>query len=232
MTTNVQGNTNPEQSYKTETNPTERRRIQAAVIEAHRPHVAALVRRLVPAEHREEGQQVGALGVLVALEKYDDGIAGPDRGKKCFWGFAYLYVRDELQRWIDVGVNWRKTPNRGKSAARKANRQAASIHRQPARLDAPLPGDDGGTLQDLLQHVSPTVEELFSVAETLALLLSFARTLSAKDRKILFSENSQCMISRHYLSLVERATAFMQGSRDGHGRHEGNGAATAGSPAQ
>src|ERR1700676_3997014 len=60
-TVTITNPTNPTLLYR-EADPVERRRIQAAVIEAHRERVAGFVRRFVPFEHRREAEQVGAIG--------------------------------------------------------------------------------------------------------------------------------------------------------------------------
>src|SRR5580693_1631945 len=97
----------PEDQYKQAASQAERTRLQTAVLMAYRTHVAGFVRRFVhnPA-HRPEAEQVGLLGLLVALEKYDPSLLGADRGAR-FWSFATLHVRYEVQRWMDVGVHWR-----------------------------------------------------------------------------------------------------------------------------
>ncbi len=78
--------------YRDATTPTERRRIRAAVVDACRPHVARLVRRVVPRKHRDEGEQVGAIGVLIALEHYT-----PARGRT-FRAVALSAARREIDR--------------------------------------------------------------------------------------------------------------------------------------
>jgi hypothetical protein len=49
-----------------------RMQLRTRVVTAYRPDVARLVRRVVSnPKHRAEAEQVGAIGVLLALEKYD-----------------------------------------------------------------------------------------------------------------------------------------------------------------
>lgn len=206
----------PESLYRDTTDPRERRRIQAAVIANYRNHVRTCVRKAVPAEHYEEAEQVGALGLLVALEQYDPKLIGPDRGA-AFWWFARLIVQNEIQRWMDVGIYWRKAPNRGKGEARQATRDAAQVHRTVASMDAPLPGGENATLHDLTPDTSPSVEDLTADAESCTRLRAFAATLLPEEAELLMSENGHHVRSRHYLTLVGRARAFVRGS-DGSGK--------------
>jgi DNA-directed RNA polymerase specialized sigma subunit len=78
--------------YRAANDPAERRRIQAATVAAFRPEVERLVEEL-PARRRREAEQVGLIGVLVALEKYDAarGIA--------FATLAQAEALRELARW-------------------------------------------------------------------------------------------------------------------------------------
>jgi hypothetical protein len=215
--THCDANANPEELYKKTTDQTARRRLQTAVVLAFRDRIAALVRGLAPREHRAEAEQVGALGVLVALEKYDPGRKEyePEKGSY-FWNFARSIVLDEIQRWMDQGVYWRKSANRGKSPERVAQREAAQSQRHVASLDAEtaiVPMDP-----------SPTVEELLGNAEGEALVRQFAATLTPDDRHLLLCEkrergNPNSPRLRHYQSLVERLTAFVKGS-DGDGSRD------------
>jgi DNA-directed RNA polymerase specialized sigma subunit len=112
--------------YKNAKDLAERRRIQAAVIEANRARVRAFVRRFVPRKQDwADGEQEGLLGVLLALEKWDP--TRPRYSDNAFWGFAYLYVRQQIRTWLDQGYYWRKSPNRGKSERRV--RTAAEVRR-------------------------------------------------------------------------------------------------------
>jgi hypothetical protein len=56
--------------------------------------------RGLPPRHKEEAAQLVALGVLVALEKYDPTLAGIDR-VNAFWVHAFGQVRKELVIWTD-----------------------------------------------------------------------------------------------------------------------------------
>jgi DNA-directed RNA polymerase sigma subunit (sigma70/sigma32) len=82
-------------------------------------------------------------------------------------------------------------------------------------LDAPVFGElsqsEFTTMVDVVTDDAPTVEEVVANAETEERLSSFQASLSAEDREIILSENSQRVRSRRYLSLVERATAFVRG---------------------
>lgn len=216
--------------YAKATSPAERRRLQAAAVEAYRDRVSRVVRRLVPgAANRPEGEQVGAIGILVALERVD---ASRVDSRFSFWAFAYPYVRYEIQRWLDVGVYWRRVGNRGKDAARQAQRQAAAVNRRHASMDSPI--SDGRasdwtnawTLHDMLHDTSPTAEDMVAEVEVTVRLRAFASGLSDLDREILLSENSQRVRSRHYSDLVARAAAFLRGPNaddDPTARHHARG---------
>ena len=86
--------TRPESIYRTATTRPERRRVQAAVVDAYRSLVDGFVRRTVPAEHLEEATECGCIALLIALEKYDPTTTGE------FRFFAFGYVRDEVQKWL------------------------------------------------------------------------------------------------------------------------------------
>jgi DNA-directed RNA polymerase specialized sigma subunit len=71
-----------------------KRQIQTFAVDVSRPLVAEIIRKVVPSpRRRREAEQVGALGVLVALESYAPG-AGTS-----FHRHAAPYVRRELARW-------------------------------------------------------------------------------------------------------------------------------------
>jgi hypothetical protein len=207
----------PEELYqKTAAGSTERRQIQAAVIEAHRGHVAALARRMVPTQHRQEAEQVGAIGLLLALEKYDPTPRQGHSTSPVFWSYAFTFARDEIRAWKANGVYWRKPANRGKGEARQANRDAASRHLLPKSMDAEmrLHANESTTLHDVIPSPGSTVEEIVSDVEAMSLLLTFAENLTATEQEILFSENSQRVRSRHHKDLVQRAAAFIKGDTD------------------
>lgn len=196
-------------SYRATTDPLERRRIQAEVVEAYRPRVANLVRCLFRRnpEHWREAEQVGLIGLLTALEKYDpDLLTGEDQGNR-FWYLAYYYVKNEIRAWRDVGVNWAKDHRHG-ACNENITRQTRVSY------------DD--SLYETEPSKEPTVEEQVVESEVKARLRAFAATLSAIDREILFSENSQRVRSRRYLSLVERATAFVRGPDEYTGGSSGD----------
>ena len=172
---------------------------KAAVVAANKTRVAGLVRRLVRSpDHWREAEQVGAMGILVALEKYDPTLVGEDRGA-AFWNFARRWVIHEIQTYLGNSVFWRKAPNRGRSEARKKQAEAAAVGRAHECID--LVTEPACTC--------PSQEEQLAREEERALLRLFASTLSARDRAVLYSTNSQRVRSRHYLDLVERATTFV-----------------------
>jgi DNA-directed RNA polymerase specialized sigma subunit len=73
--------------------PIERSRIQAATLIACRSLVADIVRKTVARRDWEEGEQVGAIGVLVALEKFDPA------GRVSWRALVRRYVKQEIARW-------------------------------------------------------------------------------------------------------------------------------------
>lgn len=206
--------TAPEETYKTATTPAARRRIQTAVVIAYREKIQGAVRRLLPRspQHWEEACQVGALGLLVALEKYQ-----PKPGAKpwAFWRFACLPVMSEIREWMGVGVYWRKPANRGKSPERAAQRVAAKLQELHGSLDAEIRGT-AETLHDrVFDEVSPLQEALVGDAEAAARLATFVRTIAPEDAAVLLTEDHRQVNSRHHKALVERARAFVIGSESG-----------------
>lgn len=205
--------------YKGTTDLVARRRIQAQVVEAYRAHVASYVRKHVAQAHSKEAEQVGVIGVLVALEKYDAGIVcavGGDRGA-AFWNFARMYVRDEIRRWLDVGVFWCKSSNRGASDARRESAKMRTAQRTVESMDEPV-GERETTLHDRIVDGETTVEDLVATAESRARLDQFLFTLTEADRHLLLCDkrdrgNANSVRSRHHLFLVGRATAFVRGKR-------------------
>jgi hypothetical protein len=167
-----------------------------------------------------EAEQVGCVGVLVGLEKVAAATA-LDLSTKNLWGWVFGHVRDEIRTWTGIGVYWRKDASRGKSgyadaatgAARRAELRAATkASRKHASMDAPDP--EGRTLHDATKDEGLSVEKLFADAEAKARLEQFLGTLTASERKALFSNHPAH--ARHHLSLVERAKAFVRGDEDGH----------------
>ena len=194
-----------------------KRAIQAAVVAAHREDVARFVRRALRGRqaHWEEAEQVGRLGVLVGLEKYDPEIAGPDRGRKSFWLFVFPYVRDEIQRWMDHTISWRpRSRNLARDERTAEQREERAAQRRPLSLD-----------ETEIALAEASVEELVEGMELLGLLDRFLATLSDADRQLLLCEKRERAEggvregnnnrSRRYLSLVERATAFVRGDENG-----------------
>jgi hypothetical protein len=112
--------------------------LQAEAVRACAPNVLTYVRGALPRfaqDHVEEAVQVGLIGVLAALEKYDPSQAGDDRGA-VFWKFAAEHVRDEVREWTDRGVYWRTAAGRGKSPLREVGELVAD-----AEGAATLPSD-------------------------------------------------------------------------------------------
>ena len=198
--------TTPEAEYRNATTAARRRSLQTAVVVAYRDRIAALVRRRFPAELRDEAAQVAAIGLLVALEKYD-----PDRGVP-FWPFAVPWVRSELELWVGHGVRWRPS-TKGAMGRRVAVESLIHAAFDAERHDRASEGD--------------SVEDLVGNAEVLRLVSAFLAELPAEDRDLLLCEKrdrdgggivmGNNARSRRYLSLVERATAFVRGSEDNDG---------------
>lgn len=72
---------------------TTRIQIQTATVVTCRPLIDRLVRDLVPARRRREGAQVAAIGVLVALERFDF-----SRGPSLV-SLAERCALSEIRRW-------------------------------------------------------------------------------------------------------------------------------------
>lgn len=199
----------PEDDYRSGT-PAERRRIRAQVLAACAGERRNLIWRL-PVWHREEAAQVAALGVLVALEKYDANISGPDRGKKRFWNYAFVHVREELRTWADRALGWQNTKmNAARRAAREAKGQTTVGRMLSLELELEL-----DARPDLLV-ADDTPEGLASDLEAAAALNEFLTTLSAEEKRTLLSENENVRKSRLHVSLRERAAAVLTGAPSGH----------------
>lgn len=52
-------------------------------------------------DFHDEAEEEGAIGLLIALEKFETASGAP------FCPFARTWVRKEIQRWKNVGVYWR-----------------------------------------------------------------------------------------------------------------------------
>lgn len=198
----------PEELYRKTTDDAERKRIRALAIRVYQDLVFSVVRRSVDRQHWPEAMQAGAVGILIALNKWDPERIGEDRGH-AFWFFARRWVQDEIQKWIDRGVYWRP-----RSRGRAASHELSALHRNPVSLDAPAPAAVDTNLYSLFPANQPSIEELAADAELRGRLFQFAATLTNKEREILFSENAQRMGTRRYLDLVERARAFLKGASD------------------
>jgi DNA-directed RNA polymerase specialized sigma subunit len=72
----------------------ERQRLRLEVTLACRAHLEWLARTLAPGNELD-AEVIGAIGVIVALEKYDAERDG------AFWPFARPFVCDEIRRWLD-----------------------------------------------------------------------------------------------------------------------------------
>jgi hypothetical protein len=92
----------PEENYRSTTDTATRRRLQAAVVAAQRSRVAEAAREMVPPEHRAEAEQVGLIGVLLALEEH-----APETGRPFRLG-ALDMAKAEIRAWLDAGTHYRK----------------------------------------------------------------------------------------------------------------------------
>lgn len=216
----------PEQRYKKATDPKERRRLATAVVLAYRPHVARLVRKTVPAKHWREAEQVGEIGLLVALEKFD-----PERGAP-FWALAKQWVRHEIQKWLYVGVYWRPRyfydfpSHRNQRSPKVISAELAEAKRHQRPLLVAQFGNIDDDLIGPIENPPLTVEDLVSDAEAKSRLRAFIATLSEEDARLLLCEKRERVEggvesannarARHYQLLVERARAFVRGD-DGDG---------------
>jgi hypothetical protein len=204
----------PEEIYRSTTDEPTRRRLEMAVVTEHRDRVRAYVRATVPQRYQEEAEHVGMIGLILALKRYDPALAGPDRGQKCFWGYAHAHVRNAVQSWIDEGVLWRPRPRKARD-----NTALARLHRYPASMDeAMMRSYEGGdvdvfssTYHDIIADNAPTPEELVAAAEKAAHTARFMASLSANDRELICTEDPRRRRSRRYLLLVEAAKAALQG---------------------
>lgn len=181
-----------EDDYRHARTPAERQRIQGEVIARYRDRLTRFVKFALWSPHlHAEAIQVGAIGLLVALDKwdpeykehYDDGA---------FFGFATLYIRNEIRKWLDHGVNWRPT-------ARTRKQVDHPEHKQPSEFC------DEAHAQDV-----DDPETKAANAEALERLRSFLATLSNKDRHLMLcakrdrgGEDSQCR--QRYRELLQCA---------------------------
>jgi DNA-directed RNA polymerase specialized sigma subunit len=182
--------------------PLKRRQIQTEVVSTYRPHVARMVRGTVAPRHREEAEQVGLIGLLVGLERFDpERATGPDVGA-AFWTFARGHVKDEIQKWMDHGVYWR--PRR---ARKTVDEEVMKAHRRHVYVD-----DIGQLAAEILD-----VETQVANAEGLRLVGEFLRTLSDDERHLLLCEkrsrgpSADSPYARRCRALFERATKAVKG---------------------
>lgn len=194
----------PEDAFKQTTDRTERRRLRACVVADYRSRVTSIVRSVLPREHWDEGLQVGLLGLLVALEKFD-----PSAGRD-FWYCASTAVRDEIRAWRDRALNWRKDTNRGRSPTRVAARERAQQVSQHSSADARSANGEGLSIKEAyFDSQAPTPEDSYATEEARQRCATFVSTLNDEDRAALFSPKNP----RHR-SLVQNARAFVLGSDD------------------
>jgi RNA polymerase sigma factor (sigma-70 family) len=177
-----------EDRYKT-ASKTERKRLAAEVLQKYRPRLEKIVRaklRDLP-EHWAEGDQVAALGLLVALERFDCEIAAY-RGST-FWTFAFWPIQHELEAWLSASIFWRKETNRGKSATRRAARETARASQTALSLELALetPSD------------AATPEEEIASNELHGLLHEFLASLTPSER---------AAAQRHDKEVMSQARAF------------------------
>lgn len=211
----------PEALYRN-ANAAERERLATQVVLEHKESIEAYVRKVVPPNSREDAKQSALEGLLIALEKYDESIAGPDRGKKSFWGYALPYVRNEVQKWMSVGVYWRKDTNRGKSPQRQAAFAEAKRQRTQLSMDMLMGGcsdsdhvfegdEEPNTLYAMIPDPIATPETLVEEKE---LAERFISQLNAEE----IEELESC----HYLTLKGRVKALTQGSESDGADMPGN----------
>ena len=156
-----------EDGYQHARTPAERRRIQGEVIARYRDRLARFVKVALWSPHlHAEAIQVGLIGLLVALEKwdpehqehYDDGA---------FFGFATMHIRNEIRKWLDHGVNWRPT-------ARTRKQVDHPEHKQPSEFCDEVHAQDGDDPETQAAH-----------SEALERLRPFLAALSDEDRHLM-----------------------------------------------
>ncbi len=209
----VESYAHPERNYNRNAPLAERRRVQAEVVSAYRALVSKHVRMMVPERFREEAEQVGAIGLLVALERYDVTKAtayGGDRGR-AFWNYAKRFVRDEVRDWRDRGVFWRPRTRKVRTGHDEAQAQA---HRLPLQMDFTVDQADTGVDANEWQvdHQTPLVDALAVEHELRGRLDAFIDTLNDEERAIVLSEDGRDHLSRRHRALVTRAAAFVRGT--------------------
>jgi hypothetical protein len=90
----------PVETYRALTTLDERQRFETCVILVYRPLIQRLMRRLaVSHEHWDESEQIGAMGLIVALVKFDPERVCTDIDA-AFSFFAARYIRDEIRTWL------------------------------------------------------------------------------------------------------------------------------------
>jgi DNA-directed RNA polymerase specialized sigma subunit len=100
----------PVEAHRAATDKPTRRRLQREIVCMYRGRVEAMARRFVPSANVEAGTQVGCVGLLLALEKYEgEGDA--------FWWYAAGRVRVEIEKWYAACL---ATADRPLSAGRRA----------------------------------------------------------------------------------------------------------------
>lgn len=188
--------TTPEARYST-AQPEERERLQIEVLGRYRARIAGVVRALTTPPNWAEGEQVGAIGLLVALERYDSARLGEDRGG-AFWFFAQAYVRDEVQSWLDHGVLWR--PRRQRKPSAGAPRRFESLEALTVEIAC----------------ARENAEDLFAKAEGVALVQKFVSSLDSADAHLLTCEKRErgdptSPRAQRYGDLFRRLIQYVRG---------------------
>lgn len=190
--------------------PAERARIREELARRHGGLVRWLAARYAnPALDTEELRQVGYLGLVLAIERFD-----PDRGSD-FISYARPTVQGEIRRWFREKRRWVRLPRRlqeTKAALRSANEAllhrlnrepsaaeladycglpqnlvtealAAEDHFSAASIDAPLggDGDENYTFADVL----PDTDRSMDLVVDLTTLRPLLCELDERDRRVL-----------------------------------------------
>jgi len=188
----------------------ERERLQEQIVVRYSGLVKWIAARYVnPAVEREELEQVGFLGLVLAIQRFD-----PDRGAD-FISFARPTVQGEIRRYFRDKRRWIRLPRRLQTTkavlaeaterlthalgrAPSVTELAADLavdeelvlealtvddHYSPYSLDTPTGADDGDawTLADSIGHPEPAID-LFLDCRTLRPLLD---ALSERERSII-----------------------------------------------
>jgi DNA-directed RNA polymerase specialized sigma24 family protein len=190
--------TNLATEYKKTDEPSKKADLRGRLVHAYRRRIASIVRVMVanPA-HWEDAKQAATVGLLEALDRFARG----EVEVRNFDVWIGNQIAPAIRACLDTHVRWRKAPNRGRSPARVAAREAAAVHMYPAPL-----------AEEFVPGEGRNPEEQVADAEERALLLAWTESLPREDREVLFSESR----SRHHKTLVTAArAAFASGGRHG-----------------